>query len=465
MDRKYNIIADNAAESYARRIGGQFTEEKLVAASNKGTCKRALKDIEVCEIKLEASENFLKVILLDAEISMCGELASCKCSCPSKTICRHIIAAAIAVSVFSDGDEDCVEENAETDIPKPSAQDKQTSEEIKADEKYLDEVMKTMTGILSKGIISCTKNDSEILSRLSLTAPTVHRKIGRLCRSAAEDIELMLEKIAGFNQLTAAMRICRIYNTAVASLKEQGKALLFSGNEYENIGRRDFICLGVYPYKSKSGFAGLTAVMFEREQNKFYTYNSAISDICSKTSDSGSLKSLYKLMRAHSHWQNNMSIENISGRRLSLVGCKADSNDKISSSSQTTCVTSNKIGCNDLPEEAFEFASEEEYDYFSYQKKPRYAVVSAESIDAYFDKGEQILYYSIIGKDGKFNCETAYSELTSLAVKSIEAYADKPAADRYFLLKRMGGITEAIAEINSEGIVNIYFGNGKELTI
>ena len=464
MDRKYNIIADKTAEAYACRIAGAFTENALIEASNKGTYKRALKDIEACEIKLETAEECLKVTLPDAEVFMCAALSDCKCSCPSKTICRHVIAAAIAVSVFSDGTDNS-EEIAEADIPKPSVQDKQIYEEVKAEKKYLDEVMKTMMGILEKGIVSCTKNDSEVLSRLSLTAPTVHRKIGRLCRSAAEDIELMLEKKAAFNQLTAAMRICRIYNTAEVSLKEQGKALLFSGNEYENIGRRDFICLGVYPYRSKSGFAGITAVMFETEQSKFYTYNSAIADIYSKTADSGSLKSLHKLMRAHSHWQNKMSIENISGRRLSLVGCKADSNDKKSSSSQTTCVTSNKIGCNDLPKEAFEFASEEEYDYFLYRKNPNYAVVSAENIDVYFDKGEQILYYSVSGKNGKFNCETSYSELTSLAVKNIEAYAGKPDADRYFLLKRMGSITEAIAEINPNGVINIYFGNGKEPTI
>ena len=58
MDRKYNIIADNAAEAYARRICGQFTEEKLVAASNKGTYKRALKDIEACETRLEVTEEY-----------------------------------------------------------------------------------------------------------------------------------------------------------------------------------------------------------------------------------------------------------------------------------------------------------------------------------------------------------------------------------------------------------------------
>lgn len=465
MDRKYNIIANKTAEDYARRIGRQFTEEKLVAASNKGTYKRALKDIETCEITLETAEKHLKVKLPDAEVLICGALTDCKCSCPSKTICRHIIAAAVAVSVFSDGNEDGVEENAETDIPKQNTQEKQSHAEVKADEKYLDEVIKTIMGIIAKGIVSCTKNDAEVLSRLSLTAPTVHRKIGRLCKSTAEDIELMLEKKAAFNQLSAAMRICRIYNTAEISLKEQGKALLFSGNEYENIGKRDFICLGVYPYRSKSGFAGITAVMFETEQNRFYTYNSAILDIYSKTADSGNLKSLYKLMRAHSHWQNKMSVENISGRKLSLIGCKTDSNYKISSSSQTTCVTSDKIDCNDLPKEAFEFAASEEYDYFLYQKQPHYAVVSAENIEVYFNKGEQNLYYSIFGKNGKFNCETSYSELTSLAVKSIEAYVNKPDTDRYLLLKKIGNVTEVVAEINTNGVINIYFGNGKELTI
>ena len=461
MDRKYNIIADEAAVRLAEKISAGFTEEKLIAASNKGIYKRALKDIDTGEFYAEADGEHIKIKLADAEVSMYSDISQCRCNCVSKTICRHIISAAVLLSQFSDGSS---EPETVPEIKEDVSLEKETPS-LEADEAYLNGVISTVKSILSKGIISCTESDAETMERLSLTAPSVHRSISRLCRSFSEDIKLMLERSAAFNQTSAAVKLCRIYNTAKVSLKEQGKSLLFSGNDYNNIGRGIFMCLGVYPYRSRSGFAGITAVLFETEQEKFYTYNTAVSDIYSKTADAGDLKSLNKLMRAHSHWQNNMSVENISGRKFTLSGCKADENRKISSSKQTSCAVSDRISPENLPECVFEFVPEEEYDYFSQGKNPRYAVIRANRVgEVFFDKGEQILYYTLFTDDRNVQCRTAYSSHSSFAVKNIEDY-EKEEKERYFLLKRFGNVTQIVSEIAVNGVYNIYFGNRWELTI
>ncbi|MBQ8826813.1 MAG: hypothetical protein IJ007_06955 [Oscillospiraceae bacterium] len=461
MDRKYNIIADEAAVKLAEKMSAGFTEEKLIAAANKGIYKRALKDIDSGEFHAEADGEFIKIMLADAEVSMCGDISQCRCNCASKTVCRHIVSAAVLLSQFSDGSDiqESVSETNEEVIPEkePSSPE--------ADKVYLNMVLDSAKSILSKGIISCSESDAETMERLSLTAPSVHRSISRLCRSFAEDIKLMLEKSAAFSQTAAAVKLCRIYNTAEVSLKEQGKALLFSGNDYTGMGRGDFLCLGVYPFRSRSGFAGITAVLFETEQGKFYTYNTAVSDIYSKTADAGDLKSLQKLLRAHSHWQNNMSVENISGRKIILTGCKADENGKLSSSKQTACSVSERVSSEKLPEGVFEFAPEEEYDYFSAAKNPRYAVIRSMRVgNVYFDKGEQILYYTVFSDDSAVPCETAYSSQSSFAVKNIEDYG-KEDKERYFLLKRFGTVTQIVSEIAVNGVYNIYFGNRWELTV
>lgn len=453
MDRKYNIIADEAAERAAGQIAAGFTEERLIAASNKGIYKRALKDIEVAEVKISA-EDGVKVTLPDAVVTMSADISECRCSCPSKTICRHIISAAVILSQYAD---------EKTDIPPESAPVKNdTSDKVRPDEKYLAAVKQTISGIISKGIISCGRTDMDELSRLATTAPIVHRDIGRMCRSAASDIELMLERSTGFSALPAAMRLCRIYNTVDVSQKPQGEPLLFSGNDYEPMGKGDFLCLGIYPHRSRTGFAGVTAVMFELSDGAYYTYNAVISDIYSNSANAGSPEALAKLSRAHSHWQNEVSLEMLSGKRVQLIGFKADKSNKISSSKQTVCAFANRITSADIPESAQQIPPEEEYDYFAPASKPRFAAVPAERITGVqFDKTEQVLYYTVESADFVIHCTTPYSELTDKMIRFTEAMDGQSMDETYALIRFFRGGAEMLSLIDSSGVHNILFGIGE----
>lgn len=459
MDRKYNIVADEAAERAAGQIAAGYTEERLISASNKGIYKRALKDIDGAEVKIYAQEGGVNVVLSDAEVVMSADISECRCSCPSKTVCRHIISAAIILSQFSR------ETSAEEKVPEPIPEEKHTEEKqdkILPDEKYLAAVKSTVSGIISKGIISCGRTDMDELSRLAATAPTVHRDIGRMCRSAAADIGLMLERSTGFSALPAAMRLCRIYNTADVSAKPQGEPLLFSGSDYEPMGKGDFLCLGIYPHRSKSGFAGVTAVMFELSDETYYTYNVGVADIYSKTENAGSPEALEKLTKAHSHWQNNVSLKMISGKRLSLIGFKADKSNKISSSKQTVCAHTGRLTAADIPEAARRIPPEEEYDYFAPVKKPRFAAVTAERITGVnFDTTEQVLYYTVEGADIMVHCITPYSELTDKIIRYIEAAEGSDMKNTAALIRFFGGGAELISLIDDGGVHNIFFGMGE----
>lgn len=458
MDRKYNIIADEAAERAAGQIAAGYTEDKLIAASNKGIYKRALKDIDGAEVKISA-EDGVKVTLPDAVVTMYGDISACRCSCPSKTVCRHIISAAVILSRFSAGS------SAEENVPEPIPEEKHTEEKrdkIMPDEKYLAAVKSTVSGIISKGIISCGRTDMDELSRLAAAAPTVHRDIGRMCRGAAADIGLMLERSAGFSALPAAMRLCRIYNTADVSQKPQGEPLLFSGSDYEPMGKGDFLCLGIYPHRSRSGFAGVTAVMFELSDEAYYTYNVGIADIYSKTENAGSPEALEKLTKAHSHWQNNVSLNMISGKRMSLIGFKADKNSKISSSKQTVCAHTGRLTASDIPEAARRIPPEEEYDYFAPVKKPRFAAVTAERITGvHFDAAEQVLYYAVENADSVIYCTTPYSGLTDKIIRNIEAAEGADMKSTAALIRFFGGGAELISLIDDGGVHNIFFGLGE----
>lgn len=446
--------------AFAARLGAGYTEEALVAASNKGIYKRALKDAEgLGEITVSAGSDliseFVEVKLPDGDVALYGNISDCRCSCPSKTICRHIVTAALIISSLAEEGKPAAEKNEEAApkevIPEPS------SEELCPDKKYLIEVMEVVGGILRKGMVSCSKNDADGLTRLSLSAPTVHREIGSMCRSAASDIAMMSERKAGFSHINAASRLCRIYNTARVSLTEEGKSLLFSGNEYEPVGNCEFICIGIFPHRSSSGFAGVTAVLFAVNEGRFYTYTSGMPDIYSKTENAGSLENLTKLKKAHSHWENDVSLEMLSGHRFTLYGAKADKSGKLSSTKQTVCRIGGSIFSSDIPSLA-EAVPEEEYDYFSPVKAARFAAVSMKRLTGVrFDTASQTLFYTVVTPNGDICCETAYSSLSAEAVRYLDRLADKELDDGYMVLRFFGKRAEAVAMADAWGIHNFYF--------
>lgn len=444
----------------AARLGAGYTEEALVAASNKGIYKRAIKDTEgVCEVRVNSGSDliseFVEVKLPDENVTLYEKLSDCRCSCPSKTICRHIVSAAIIISSLAGEGETAAEKTEET-APKEIISESY-SEELCPDGKYLCEVMDIVGGILRKGLVSCSNNDADGLTRLSLSAPTVHRDIGTMCRSAAADIAMMRDRKAGFSHINAASRLCRLYNTAKVSLTEEGKSLLFSGNDYEPLGNCEFICIGIFPHRSSSGFAGVTAVLFALNEGRFYTYTSGMPDIYSKTENAGSLENLTKLKKAHAHWENDVSLEMLSGHRFTLFGAKADKSGKLSSTKQTVCRIGGSIFSSDIPSLAETILSEE-YDYFSPVKAARFAAVSMKRLtEVSFDAASQRLFYTVETQKGNIHCETPYSSLSAEAVRYLDRLADKELDDGYMILRFFGKKAEAVAMADAWGIHNFYF--------
>lgn len=66
-------------------------DEYLTGLTNKGTLKRAYKDMESEEISVEYGEEEIVVSTGGEECKIVFPLAESKCSCPSRSICRHIV--------------------------------------------------------------------------------------------------------------------------------------------------------------------------------------------------------------------------------------------------------------------------------------------------------------------------------------------------------------------------------------
>lgn len=80
-------------KAYFRNIDDDY----LIGLSNKGIVKRAYKDLE--SARLAASETEEAIVVTEADITckLLMPLGESRCSCPSRSICKHIVMAAIYI--------------------------------------------------------------------------------------------------------------------------------------------------------------------------------------------------------------------------------------------------------------------------------------------------------------------------------------------------------------------------------
>ena len=68
-------------------------DDYLIGLSNKGIVKRAYKDLEQLELSAEYEEHTAKVNVSEETCTIVSPLGDSKCTCPSRSVCRHMIAA------------------------------------------------------------------------------------------------------------------------------------------------------------------------------------------------------------------------------------------------------------------------------------------------------------------------------------------------------------------------------------
>ena len=93
----------------------QADDAYLAGLSNKGTVKRAHKDLEqeTPEVLWDESGNEVQVTFKEAACRIRAPLGSSTCSCPSRSICRHVTAAILWVRGILEKEETAGSEAAE----------------------------------------------------------------------------------------------------------------------------------------------------------------------------------------------------------------------------------------------------------------------------------------------------------------------------------------------------------------
>ncbi|MDA2668828.1 SWIM zinc finger family protein [Bacillus cereus] len=88
-------------------IVSSIDETYLIAMSNKGTYKRAMKDLAVVKnIKIDLEEDIAQIHLDDeTTVTFTGDIRSYSCTCEARSICKHVMMALLEAKKMYEGEE------------------------------------------------------------------------------------------------------------------------------------------------------------------------------------------------------------------------------------------------------------------------------------------------------------------------------------------------------------------------
>ena len=164
-------------------------ESYLVGMSNKGLYKRAVKDLETAEGEITSQGETITVTIIGETCTLRDPLWESECSCPSRSICRHILTAILfaqshlpeddAVAGTPDAplpeeaEPEAVSEPEETPAPEPEPAPAPT---VPADEVLLtaQNGIALLSELLTRGLVRMPENMAEHLEAAAVQAHAQH---------------------------------------------------------------------------------------------------------------------------------------------------------------------------------------------------------------------------------------------------------------------------------------------------
>lgn len=410
----------------------------------------------------------LQIYIVEDDISIYfpkkDSIKNSVCSCRDSSLCSHKIIAILKYKEMYD-----------------------TLEEIKEEDKEIDENIlkfskKFTESIFEKGLYSCSEKDFDTAEQLSIKLQIkIMPELSKMFRSIADGIDSMLNKKASFNKLFCFATLSRLYNTI--NLIEKAKKendnrtvkLLTGEIRSKYIERRngDFLGLGAYPWITSTGYLGVSAYLYNLNSKNVSFFSYMIPTFYDDAKISyEDVRSNY---RKKMHFENNLSIEEVSKYKLKFVSYKINSEERISSSQSTSVILNDRIDSQLLEQLRISKTNEElfaesyndifnmgfEYDYFNRTNRVKIIIAKFQTIENInFDKIQQILYFDIVNDDGeeRLTLSIKYNAIHSNGIKYIMDYKNSDIdRERFMLLEKTKYYIRPISIINANAVINIFF--------
>ncbi len=93
------------------------SEEYLLSISNKGILNRSNKDLENLDIKHEVKDDCIEITFPDNTVIITEDLTKSSCTCPSSSVCKHIVTSLLYLNrVYSQGEVAVLDEFDDSEI-------------------------------------------------------------------------------------------------------------------------------------------------------------------------------------------------------------------------------------------------------------------------------------------------------------------------------------------------------------
>jgi hypothetical protein len=322
--------------------------------------------------------------------------------------------------------------------------------------------------LLEKGFMAAGSTDIERAGQFSLKFETAGAgNLSRLFRSLGTDLEKMLSRDAGFDPAETFSTLSRIYLTAslfTACRDDPAKRALLvnkSRSVYRRVPLGTFTGLGAWPWITRSGYAGISCLVFYRERKTILSCTSALPGFYDKTKEAASPENLANRCKQEEYWNPPVSLRQISRSVFTLRNCGISDEGRISSSKETGWTKSGMTDAAAVKDIATLFppdADEPDYDYFGGRKKDTYCLVHAREIPYIrYDRVNQELDFVLDSGRGNVQALIPYSELHMPALRFIEELAEKgPFGPLWFVCRRNGNACVPLCMIGEE-VNNFYF--------
>ncbi|MDR2917223.1 MAG: hypothetical protein LBV74_20705 [Tannerella sp.] len=462
--------------SLRKKAGKRLFEDTLRLIQNGWTA-----DFKEGEM-LEATINTEQVtVYFPKENSL--EYAVCKCGEPG--LCKHKL---IAVLSFLSAQNLLGETEGDSNITVSLLTDA-TKELIRSAGGFV-------AGILDKGLISCSDNDSESAIQYSVRLETSGiGNLARMFRTLSSDLENMLSKHVAFNALTTFALLSRLHNTMRLILQNEHNTQMLSNliestrSDYYTTPVGTFTGLGAIPWQTRSGYFGLTAYLFYHEKQTVCTYTVSMADYYSQTEALATIDNLRKQYDKNENWAEGISMVTLSKSTFVLRNFKMNSRRRLSSSGQTHYESKSAFSLENrsLPESftvLFEVSTETTpatYSYFSKKEQEQIVLIPFRRIEkVHFNRTEQKLYFEMVEVDDKtespavseieqtsenkqdvsnsFAAFLEFNDFTLPAIKKLEKMAQYPDNQfRYMVCRKLKGGFTPVSMIEHKGVNNFFF--------
>jgi hypothetical protein len=282
-------------------------------------------------------------------------------------------------------------------------------------------------------------------------------RLALLLRRIADHVELLLERAGGadehrlFDELTLAYALV----TAIESAALQGSSPLSllgrARNEYEDAGQIELLGLGANPWRSASGYVGLTQLFWSPGSQSFYSSTDARPE---------SQRGFDPVARYRSAgpWSGFGGPSLATGRRLVLTGAQTSANGRISGSEKTSASVApadaerfieqlRPITLANWSELARIRAAQRRSLLSEPQPMKDWVVLRpARFLRADFDAARQTLVWGLVDDEGAvLRAEVIYDQYATPAIERLEQL-EGDATDLWVVARLRGGSGNFVAE-------------------